>query len=124
MKFLIEMNLSPRWVDALRAAGLSAEHWSSIGRPDAADAELVDHARRNGMAIVTSDRDFSAILAATGGVSPSVIQLRSDALAPEALAPAVIGAIRRFADDISRGAIVTVDVERSRLRVLPLSSDG
>ncbi len=35
MKLLIDMNLSPRWVSVLRAAGFAALHWSSVGPLDA-----------------------------------------------------------------------------------------
>jgi predicted nuclease of predicted toxin-antitoxin system len=37
MKFLIDMNLSPLWVPFLREKGLGAVHWSTIGKPWAAD---------------------------------------------------------------------------------------
>jgi predicted nuclease of predicted toxin-antitoxin system len=30
MKILIDMNLSPLWVDVLTAAGIEAMHWSTI----------------------------------------------------------------------------------------------
>ena len=30
MKLLIDMNLSPRWVERLSAASLTAVHWSSV----------------------------------------------------------------------------------------------
>jgi predicted nuclease of predicted toxin-antitoxin system len=39
MKRLIDMNLSPRWASLLAKAGYDAEHWSSIGAPDATDAQ-------------------------------------------------------------------------------------
>ncbi|MCW5599101.1 hypothetical protein C8R30_1526 [Nitrosomonas nitrosa] len=31
MKLLIDMNLSPRWVDVLANAGFEAAHWSALG---------------------------------------------------------------------------------------------
>ncbi|MBF0153541.1 MAG: DUF5615 family PIN-like protein [Magnetococcales bacterium] len=37
MKLLIDMNLSPRWVDVLASAGIQAEHWSTLGARDAFD---------------------------------------------------------------------------------------
>ncbi|MFM9968875.1 MAG: DUF5615 family PIN-like protein [Burkholderiales bacterium] len=33
MKILVDMNLSPRWVQMIRAAGIDAEHWSDLGSP-------------------------------------------------------------------------------------------
>jgi predicted nuclease of predicted toxin-antitoxin system len=41
MKLLVDMNLSPRWVDLLADAGIDAAHWSSLGRPNAPDSEIM-----------------------------------------------------------------------------------
>lgn len=46
MKLLVDMNLSPHWVDRLSAAGLSAVHWSGIGRMDAPDVEIMAYAAK------------------------------------------------------------------------------
>jgi predicted nuclease of predicted toxin-antitoxin system len=78
VKLLIDMNLSPRWVDVLRAAGLDAVHWSFLGPADAPDAEIFDYAAQNGCIVVTHDLDFGSILATTGCSKPSVVQIRAD----------------------------------------------
>ncbi len=39
MKLVVDMNLSPIWVGHLKEAGIAAVHWSSVGQPDAPDAE-------------------------------------------------------------------------------------
>jgi predicted nuclease of predicted toxin-antitoxin system len=44
MKFLADMNLSPRWVAALTGAGWHAEHWSELGKADANDLEILSYA--------------------------------------------------------------------------------
>jgi predicted nuclease of predicted toxin-antitoxin system len=31
MKLLVDMNLSPRWVNLLAEAGIDAVHWSALG---------------------------------------------------------------------------------------------
>lgn len=85
MKILIDMNLSPRWTAALRSAGIEATHWSEVGGATASYEAILDWAGRNGHIVLTHDLDFSAILAASGGNTPSVIQLRSETLQPEAL---------------------------------------
>jgi predicted nuclease of predicted toxin-antitoxin system len=41
MKILVDMNLSPRWVELLAGAGLDATHWSTIGEPHAPDSEIM-----------------------------------------------------------------------------------
>ena len=58
MKFLIDMNLSPRWVEAFTAAGLNATHWIAIGDPCATDRSIMEWARSNGYIVFTHDLDF------------------------------------------------------------------
>jgi predicted nuclease of predicted toxin-antitoxin system len=74
------------WVDRLNAAGLPAVHWSRVGRMDAADIEIMAYAAKHDYVVLTHDLDFSAILAATQGTKPSVVQIRSDNLSPAAVA--------------------------------------
>lgn len=120
MRLLIDMNLSPRWVQTLQRVGLEAAHWSSIGPPNAADAEIMAHARTGGWTVLTHDLDFGTILASTQGRKPSVVQIRADDLSPDAIGPQIIAALRQMAVELENGALLTVDPKRTRLRVLPL----
>jgi len=123
MKILADMNLSPRWAATLQAAGIDAVHWSSVGSATAEDAEILAWAGEHGYIVFTHDLDFSAIIAASGNRGPSVVQLRSESLEPEALAAMVIESIRRLTVQLAAGAIVTVEPKRSRVRLLPLKPD-
>ncbi|MGO9740110.1 MAG: DUF5615 family PIN-like protein [Roseiarcus sp.] len=122
MKLLVDMNLSPHWTFVLRRAGFECEHWSHLGAPDGPDAELFAFAAREGWTIFTHDLDFGAMLAATRGIGPSVVQIRADDLRPEAVAPFLITALRQAEADLAAGALVTVEPARARIRILPLSS--
>lgn len=42
MKILIDMNLSPEWVQEFKNFGFEAVHWSTIGKFDAPDNDLMD----------------------------------------------------------------------------------
>lgn len=44
MKILVDMNLSPLWVQFLEANGIKAEHWSSIGKASAPDSQILNYA--------------------------------------------------------------------------------
>lgn len=121
MRFLIDMNLSPRWRDALRARGLDAEHWSSLGSAKASDPEILGHAANNGWVLITHDLDFSAILAAAGEASPSVIQIRLADLDPATQAIGVSAAIHQTRTELAIGAVVTVEESRIRVRLLPIA---
>ncbi|SRR5581483_3868483 len=120
MNLLIDMNLSPRWVTYLAAAGFKAVHWSAVGPGDASDAELIRWALENDYIVVTADLDFGAILAITGARRPSVLQVRADNLTPAAVGDAVLTALHQARRELLEGALVSVDAARARLRILPL----
>lgn len=120
MKILIDMNLSPRWCEALARAGFHAAHWSTLGPRGSPDTDVLAYARDGGFVVLTHDLDFAAILAASRGAAPSVVQIRSANLAPQELAPVVIRALRQMRAELAAGALLTVEPHRMRLRVLPL----
>jgi predicted nuclease of predicted toxin-antitoxin system len=122
MKLLIDMNLSPLWVEHFERAGLEAVHWSSIGRPAATDAEIMSFAREHGRVVFTHDLDFSALLAHTQAGRPSVLQLRAKDVLPAACGPSVTRIALEHAADLEAGAIVTIDTLGARVRTLPIGS--
>ena len=120
MKLIVDMNLSPRWVKLLTDAGFEAIHWSAVGNYAAPDSEIMAYARVHHYAVLTHDLDFGAILAATNGEKPSVIQIRADDLSAAVIGNQVISALRQMASELEQGALLTIDSIRTRLRVLPL----
>ncbi len=124
MKLLVDMNLSPRWVSLAAEAGIEATHWSAVGAANAPDAEIMAFARANGYVVLTHDLDFSAILAVTQGGKPSVVQIRSDDISPDAIGKPVIDALRQLAAILDEGALLTIDPNRTRVRILPLPPRG
>ena len=120
MRVVIDMNLSPRWVETLLAAGHEGVHWSTLGAPDAPDREIMAWAHRHGHIVFTHDLDFTALLAASGAEGPSVLQVRAQDVLPEAAAAPVLQALRQFERELGAGALVSVDPGRARVRVLPL----
>jgi predicted nuclease of predicted toxin-antitoxin system len=120
MKVLIDMNLSPRWTRLFADAGIEAAHWSQLGAGGAPDVEIMAFAKAHGYVVFTHDLDFSAILAATHGEKPSVVQVRSEDVSPEAIGNTVVVAVRQTAEDLAEGALLTVEPDRMRVRLLPL----
>lgn len=120
MKIVIDMNLPPSWVGYLEVAGHEAEHWSSIGDPSAPDREILKLARERGSVVLTNDLDFGAILAATGGSSPSVVQLRTQDVTPEAIGATILALLTQFEPELTSGSLISLDASNSRLRRLPL----
>jgi predicted nuclease of predicted toxin-antitoxin system len=124
VKVLIDMNLSPRWTELLAQEGFEAAHWSMLGTGNAPDTEIMAYARANNYVVLTHDLDFGAILAATHGEKPSVIQIRAEQLNPDVIGKQVVLALRQMASELENGALLTVDPERTRLRILPLQARG
>ena len=124
MKLLVDMNLSPRWVGVLVTSGIEATHWSTLGANNAPDSEIMAYARANDYVVLTHDLDFGAILAATHGEKPSVVQIRAEDISPAVIGKQVIVALRQMASELEGGALLTIDPNRTRLRLLPLQSRG
>jgi predicted nuclease of predicted toxin-antitoxin system len=120
MKILIDMNLSPWWVETLRPNGIEALHWSEIGDPRAKDHEILTWARERGFIVFTHDLDFGRVLALTHATGPSVIQIRSEDVLPASLGPTVLRALRQHQDVLMSGALVVIEPADFRVRILPI----
>ena len=120
MKLLVDMNLSPSWVDRLARHGFEAVHWSTIGAAIAPDSEILTWANEHGFVVITNDLDFSAILAAGRGASPTVVQIRNQDLLSDVVLSTVASALDAHRDDIERGALLSIDEAGTRVSVLPV----
>lgn len=124
MKLLVDMNLSPSWASRLARHGFEAVHWSAIGAPTTPDDEILAWARDQGFVVITNDLDFSAILAATSGRAPSVVQVRMQDLLSDAAVNVVARALETYRDEVERGALLSIDESGTRVRMLPLPRAG
>jgi predicted nuclease of predicted toxin-antitoxin system len=120
VKLLVDMNLSPSLVKRLAGHGFEAVHWSTIGAATAPDVEILKCANEHEYVLVTNDLDFSAILAASGGASPSVVQIRTQDLLSDVVVSIVAKTLDAHREDIERGALLSIDEAGTRVRVLPL----
>ena len=121
MKVLVDMNLSPRWAAGLQSRGFESVHWSQVGAAAAPDEEVLAWCAANTHVLFTHDLDFGAILAASKGRNPSVVQLRTENVVPEAMLPQVADALRQVENELGKGALVTIEPNRHRVRLLPLT---
>jgi predicted nuclease of predicted toxin-antitoxin system len=120
VKLLVDMNLSPGWVTLLQDAGWLAIHWSSVGDPKATDRAILDWAEVNGYVVFTHDLDFGTMLALTHRKGPSVLQVRDENILPDRNRNVVVAALRQYESDLKAGALVVVEPNRNRVRILPL----
>ena len=56
--------------------------------------------------------------------APSVIQLRIEDIRPEQVGELVLTALSKVESEIRRGALVTIDPRKARIRLLPFKADG
>jgi predicted nuclease of predicted toxin-antitoxin system len=119
---VIDVCLSPQWVERLKANGHQAIHWTHVGDPHASDEEIMRWAAEHDYIVFTHDLDFTAILALSQAGRPSVVQLRGRRVLPDQIGLQVISAFKQYADDLNAGALVVVDPQRSRVRILPLDA--
>ncbi len=114
------MNLSPDWVREFKLHRIEATHWSSVGLHDAPDNEIMDWARKNQYSVFTHDLDFGTALALTKVDKPSVVQVRTQNVTVTYLSPILIPVINKYTDLLDKGAILVIDEEKQRIRILPL----
>lgn len=121
MKILIDMNLSPSWVEFFKKSGIESVHWSSIGDPTAEDFEIMQFARNNNFIVFTHDLDFGSILSISKFQKPSVIQIRSQDIMPSNIGSRILIALNQFENILNDGALIIIDNIKVRARILPLN---
>jgi predicted nuclease of predicted toxin-antitoxin system len=120
MKILVDMNLPPEWVEFFAAHGIEAVHWSMVGDSRATDAEIMAWARQRRHVVFTHDLDLGTILATSNAEGPSVLQMRTQDVLPGAVGDEIVRVLTDHLQELERGAIVTVDEVRFRVRILPI----
>jgi predicted nuclease of predicted toxin-antitoxin system len=121
MKIIIDMNLSPSWVKFLENEGFEAKHWSTVGRANDPDSVIFTWAQQNNFIVFTNDLDFGAILASSQSKTPSVFQLRTQDLMPNKVGNLVVGHLHKFAEKLEQGALISVNINRAKVRILPIN---
>jgi predicted nuclease of predicted toxin-antitoxin system len=81
MKFLLDMNLPPRWVQFLSDHGFKCVHWSNAGEYTAKDTVIMAYAREHGYTVFTILALFRLHYRGTG---PSVFKY-ARRMSPEAI---------------------------------------
>ena len=120
MKILLDMNIPLKYADLLENRGIESIRWSTIGSPSAADSEIIAFARDQGYVVLTFDLDFSTILALTHASKPSIAQIRASILQAEQAVDLIVSALHQNEDALERGAILSIDLQSARLRLLPI----
>ena len=121
IKMLLDQGLPRTAANLLRGHGWDAQHVSESGMSKAEDAAIIALARTGQRAVVTPDANFHALLAVTGATGPSVLLIRMEGLKADQVAELVKRVLHLASDDLKRGAMVTVDDGKVRIKLLPVA---
>lgn len=103
IRFLANMNISPKSVDALRRQGWDILRVSELLPLNASDQEILDLGRQEGRVVVTQDLDFSTLLALGGYNRPSLITLRRSVSDPDAVTEKLQEVVPQFEESLQEG---------------------
>lgn len=120
MKLLADQHLSPRTVEFLRGLGHDAIRVVDRLPGDASDAEILALAGREGRVVLTQDLDFTGLVALQDPAGPSLVILRLGSPGVERVNQVLASILPAVEDALRRGAIVSVDDQRVRIRPLPM----
>jgi predicted nuclease of predicted toxin-antitoxin system len=120
MKLLLDQGLPRSAVRLLREAGIDSLQVGEIGLSTANDSTILQRARNDQRVVVTLDADFGALLAISRATSPSVIRIRLEGLYGQKAADIIQTVLEHCAEDLEKGAVVTVQSRGIRIRNLPL----
>jgi predicted nuclease of predicted toxin-antitoxin system len=120
LRFLVDMNLSPRIVTDLRQEGWDILRVSQVLPMDAEDSEILKFARQQNRVIITQDLDFSSLLALGGYEKPSLITFRLSVPDPEIITRKLLELLPHIEEGLLEGCAVVIDDRRVRVRHLPI----
>ena len=122
MRLLADLQIAPRTVEYLKSLGHDVVRVSQVLPPTSPDHEIIAYAVSDRRAILTQDLDFSAEIAVSGQAHPSLVLLRLSSSRIEAVNAVLSDVLPTLEQEVSVGAIITVEDHRVRRRKLPLSA--
>lgn len=120
LKFIADVHISPITVSTLQEAGDQIRRVTDFIPANSSDKKIVELAIQQASVIVTQDLDFSAIIAQSGMVRPSVVSLRVGNAKPETIARILVTILPQIEKDLIDGSIVSIEETEFRVRKLPI----
>jgi predicted nuclease of predicted toxin-antitoxin system len=125
VRFLVDNALSPRVSELLKAAGHDAIHVRDLKLANAPDPEIFDAAAAQRRIVVSADTGFGTLLAVRGVSAPSVVLFRrASQRRPERQAALLLSNLAAVSDALEQGAVVVIEEDRIRVRLLPAKGAG
>ena len=120
MRFLLDMPVSPRLLDVLKARGHEGVHAHQIGESRASDDDLLSIARRENRVVITADLDFPRLLAMSGAEGPGIILFRGGSYSDQEMRDLLERVLKDTPTEVLAASICVVDKRRLRITRLPL----
>jgi len=119
MKFLADMGVSQSVVKELRNWGYDAVHVRERLPITSDDNIILDLAEKEERIVLTMDHDFGNLLYWRGSLSPSLIFFRVTDENPSSIIQKLRIILNEAREELQKGAIITVEDIRFRIRLLP-----
>ena len=113
MKLLLDTCVWGGLKEPLGAAGHDVV-WTGDWPEDPGDEEILEQAHEEGRVLITLDKDFGELAIVRG--TPHGGILRLVALSTEQQVTVCLAALRRYAQELEAGSIVTAETGRIRVR--------
>jgi predicted nuclease of predicted toxin-antitoxin system len=123
MRFLADMCVDVRVVDWLRKKGYDATHLRDQGLHRMPNGDIFEKAVREDRIVITFDLDFGEIAALTAGRKASVILFRLKNTRTSHVIERLSAVIEGFAAALEKGAIITSEETRYRVRYFPVGTE-
>ena len=120
MRFLADMCVDVRVVEWLRQKGHDATHLRDQGLQWMPNGQIFEKAIQEDRIVITYDLDFGEIAALTRGEKASVILFRLKNTRASHVLERLSAVVEAFAGALEKGAIITVEETRYRLRYFPV----
>lgn len=124
MRFLADMGVSLRVVEWLRGRGEDVVHLREQGLHRLPDPAVFEKAAIESRVVLTFDLDFGEIVALSRGSRTSVVLFRLRNARPENVIARLGAVLDESSEALERGAVVTVEDARHRVRTLPVGEPG
>lgn len=121
MKLLLDQGVPRRAAAVLRELGISAVHTAEVELSRATDAEILTYCVQHHMTRVTLDADLHSLVALSSHSGPSVIRVRREGLTGPDFGRLLFAVASEHETILDRGALLTVEATRVRIRQLPIS---
>jgi predicted nuclease of predicted toxin-antitoxin system len=120
MNFLLNENIPPSLTKLLNQIGWKSQHVRDVNLTGKPDIDIVEYAIQNKMIIITHDLDYGRIVSLSAKSEPSVLTFRLDVLSAQLLFKLISDHRMQLEHYLQQGALLTVDLEKIRYRLLPI----